>query len=691
MRLISLRNSAECIAFLLVAGVAVFADDYSPDGTITLEPIIVRGRQEDLIGEATSASQGRTGQNELDKRPLLRTGEVMELVPGLIITQHSGTGKANQYFLRGFNLDHGTDFSVNLDGVPLNLPTHGHGQGYLDLNFLIPELIDYVDYKKGPYYAEIGDFSSAGGADIHYYDKLPMGFAKLGVGENQFLRGVVGNSHPLGRGHLLYAVDSQYDNGPWQVPENYRKFSGVLRYSCGNRDSGNALTAMGYSGQWNSTDQIPERAVDQGIINRLGSLDPSDGGETSRLGFSADAWTEDGRTKSKANLFLQYYRLNLWSNFTYFLDDPVHGDQFEQQDQRIVAGGSAEKTWRSDFLAGMSENTIGLQVRHDNIPNVALKHTEGRTVIDTVREDRVKESTAGLYVKNSTQWFAKVRSILGLRGDGYLFDVHSNIAENSGTARDRILSPKMTLILGPWAETEFYANGGYGFHSNDARGTTIKVDPTTKEAADPVSPLVRSKGAEAGIRTSVIPHFQSTLSLWILDLDSELLFTGDAGTTEPSRPSRRNGVEWANFYRPISWLTFDGDIAFTHAEFTDQAPEGNEVPGALERVASAGVAVNSGQGIFGSFRLRYFGGRPLTEDNSVRSQSSTICNFQMGYQTRRLFNVTLDILNIFDSPDHDIDYYYTSRLQGEPMEGIEDIHFHPVEPRTVRIYVSSRF
>jgi hypothetical protein len=660
------------------------------DTVMELEPVLVTGRAADLLGVADSASQGQVGQTELDTRPLLRTGEVLEVIPGMAVTQHSGTGKANQYFLRGFNLDHGTDFSTRIDGIPVNLPTHAHGQGYMDLNFLIPEIIDTVDFRKGPYYAELGDFSSAGGADLHLFRTLPQGLIKFGVGQDDFYRLLVASSPRLGPGNLLYAVEGQYYDGPWDNPQRYQKFTGVLKYTLDRGDTGFSLMAMGYYGKWDSTDQIPERAVREGLIPRLGAIDPSDGGKTSRYSLSGEWWYKWANGTTKANAYVVYYTLNLFSNFTFFLDDPVNGDQFEQEDRRIVAGGNVSHTWSTDWLRQPMEHTLGLQVRYDAIPEVGLHKTHERTRVSTVRSDNVHETNLGLYYQQHTQWLPKLRTVLGLRGDLFFFDVESDTAANSSSRADNIVSPKVSLILGPWAKTEAYLNGGFAFHSNDARGTTITVDPQTGEPAARVDPLVRSKGAEIGVRSTYVPGLYSTVAFWYLALDSELLFVGDAGITEPSRPSRRYGVEWTNFYRLLPWLTLDADFAFTHAEFTDDDPAGDHVPGAVGTVIAAGATVDLPFNVFSSLRVRYFGARPLIEDNSVRSDPTTLVNLEAGYRYKQ-FVARLEVLNLLNSQDHDIDYFYASRLPGEPAEGVNDIHFHPVEPRTVRFYLTYKF
>ena len=656
----------------------------------TLEPVVVTGRADDLTGIAESASEGRVGQAQIEIRPFLRPGEVLEVVPGVIVTQHSGSGKANQYFLRGFNLDHGTDFSSFVDGVPVNFPTHAHGQGYMDLNWLIPELIDYVAFRKGPYYADVGDFSSAGTAAFHLVKTLPAGLAQVGIGQDDYYRVLVAQTPKIGPGHLLYAFEANFYNGPWDHNEHVRKFNGIVKYSLTSGPSTFSLGFAGYSNTWDSTDQIPQRAVDQGLISRLGAIDTSDGGRTQRYSLYSE-WARKGdKSLTEANAYLTYYRLHLFSNFTFFLDDPINGDQFEQSDERFVFGGNVAQTWYTTWLGRAMDHSIGLQVRHDAIPEVALFQTLRRDRIGTTRNDDVHETSVGFYYQNQTQWHPKVRTVLGLREDVFVFDVNSDTAVNSGNTTAAIFSPKLNLIFGPWASTELYLNGGFGFHSNDARGTTITVDPKTGEPAPQVNPLVQSKGAEIGVRSTWVPGLNSTLAFWYLHLDSELLFVGDAGITEPSRASRRYGVEWTNFYKPLPWLSLDFDIAYSHARFTEDDPAGNYIPGSIETTIATGVAIDLPNGIFGSLRTRYFGPRPLIEDNTVRSKATTLVNLQAGYKYKNL-RAQIDVLNLFNSDQHDIDYFYRSRLPGEPIEGVADVHFHPVEPRTVRFYLTYKF
>src|SRR6266478_4943130 len=504
----------------------------------TTPQVRIIGHYENAVGTSDAASQGTITPQLIETRPMLRPGEVLEYVPGVIITQHSGDGKANQYFLRGFNLDHGTDFLTTIDHMPVNLPTHAHGQGYSDINFLLPELVSRVEYKKGPYFADEGDFSSVGAADIDYYTKMPKGIASLGLGSNGYQRAMAANSFDSGPGHLLYGFELFHNDGPWVNPEDYRKLNGVLRFSQGTNADGYTVSLMGYHGKWNATDQIPQRAVDDGTISRFGAIDPTDGGKTSRYSLSLD------RHKTLANgavfhmdVYAIKYRLNLFSNFTFFLDNPFPvGDQFEQSDERTIVG--LTPSWV--FTGKLDER----QMTHKFV-----------------------QTGLGLYYENTLQWTDTFRSIAGVREDFYGARVDSGTAANSGTTSAHITSPKLNFVFGPYDKTEYFLNYGQGFHSNDARGTTITT-------ATKVPALVKTRGEEIGMRTERVPHLQSSLSLWRLALDSELVFRGDAGTTEASRPSLRRGIEWSNRYIPHDWLLVDLDLSASRAQFTDGDPAG---------------------------------------------------------------------------------------------------------------------
>jgi hypothetical protein len=640
-----------------------------------------------LVGIALSASQGAVTAHQLETRPVMRAGEVLETVPGVIISQHSGEGKANQYYLRGFNLDHGTDFATTVAGMPVNMPTHGHGHGYSDLSFLIPELVSGVQYSKGPYFAEQGDFATAGAASINYVNRLPGPLVQIGGGADGYLRALVAVSPRVGGGTLLAAFDAGHNDGPWDRPDDYRRVNGVARYTGGDALNGFSITGMAYRGKWNSTDQIPRRAVDEGAIGRFGFLDPTDGGNSYRYSGSFDWQTIRGTGATRVTAYGIAYDLDLFSNFTYALDDPEHGDQFHQADHRFVSGAKISYRRISRWGDRSMQNTVGGQLRHDDISNVALYNTAARELVSTTREDEVGQTSGGVYVQNEIGWSPAVRSILGLRADGYRFNVNSDDSRNSGETSAGIVSPKGGVIIGPFGGTEFYANAGYGFHSNDARGATIRVDPQTGAPVDKVTPLVRATGTELGFRTVAVPRLQSTFSFWTLHLDSELVFVGDAGTVEPGRPSHRYGVELANYYSPRPWITLDADVSWSHSHFTDEDPAGDRIPGSVESVVSAGLSVDDVRGVFGSLRARYFGPRPLVEDDSVRSKATALVNLGAGYRISPKVRFVLDVFNLFDAADSDIDYFYESRLPGEPAEGVADIHFHPTLPRTARVGV----
>ena len=693
----SRRHRLKVLVAALAAQNAVLFQAHA-GGEQTLERVIVNGNSTGLVGVADSANSGTVTQKQLEARTVYRPGELLEATPGLIVSQHSGEGKANQFYLRGFNLDHGTDLRTTVDGMLVNQRSHSHGQGWTDLNFLIPELAIGMEYRKGPYYAAEGDFASAGAVSIKYADSLARGLASVARGQNGFKRVLLADSPSVGvgvgtgtgtgsapgSGKLLYALEAVQNDGPFVNPDRFRKLNGVLRYSEGDALNGFNVSAMAYQARWNATDQIPKRAVDAGLLNRFDAIDPTDGGSSHRYSLSA-AWRRSGEASgTQVNAYLIDTQLNLFSNFTYALDDALRGDQFAQPDRRRTFGLNAAHAWALKGVGMESENSVGLQIQTDNIVN-GLLSTQARQTLSTTRTDHIVQSSVGLYAENATRWTPWFRSVAGLRADGYRFKVGSDNPANSGTVNAAIVNPKLGLIFGPWAKTDFYVNAGGGFHSNDARGTTIRVDPKSGAAVDPVTALVRSRGTELGVRTVLIPGLQTSLSVYRLDFGSELLFKGDAGTTEAGRPSRRTGFELANFYRLSDWLTVDADLAFARARFRDIDAVGQRIPGAVEGVASLAIAVDNLGPWFGALQWRYFGPRPLLEDNSVRSSSTALFNGRIGYKINPQNSVELEGFNLGNKKASAIDYYYASRLPGEAAGGTDDIHFHPSESRSFRL------
>ena len=692
-----LRTSARApLLAALLASAAVSRGEAQASGSSILtrdsvraqvvDTVKVLGRIDDLIGSAHSASEGRIGAVDLRQRPITREGELLETVPGMIVTQHSGEGKANQYFVRGFNLDHGTDFRTRLEGMPLNMSTHGHGQGWTDLNFLIPELVESLDYKLGVHHADIGDFGSAGGAAFQLVRTLARPFVSLHGGANGLARVAAGGSRRAAGGTLLVAGEVKAYDGPWLRAEGVRKSSGVVRYSADRGTSRFSVLGMAYRNGWNANDQIAQRAVEDGLVSRFGQIDSTNGGAAQRYSLSG-SWRRVGaRSVQDVDLFAIRSDLTLFSNFTYFLDDPVRGDQFTQTDRRTILGGNATHRQGTEALGTVHAMTLGLETRADLIDGVGLYRTARQVRHASVREDRVRQVGSGAFVQAESRWWPWFRSVLGVRADAYGFDVTSDRSENSGRRAAGIVSPKASLVFSPTSTTELYLSGGLGFHSNDARGTTITVDPANGAPALRVDPLVRSRGAELGLRASPLRGLRSTVSLWALDLGSELLFVGDAGTTEPSAASRRRGVTFANFHRPTASLTLDADVSFAHARFAGVPKTADRIPGALENVVAGGVTWTSvRRGPYGALRVRHFGAYPLTEDNGVRARASTLLNADAGYRLASGVRLQVTMLNLLNGRAEDIEYFYTSRLQGEPAGGVDGVHAHPVEPRQVRV------
>jgi outer membrane receptor protein involved in Fe transport len=672
------------------------------------------------------ASQMSVTGSELSARLVTRPGELLEAAPGLIVTQHSGEGKANQYFLRGYNLDHGTDLAITVDDMPINMRTHAHGQGYSDLNWLIPELVGSLNVRKGPYFADVGDFGSAGSLQIDLVDRLDKNLAQVTLGSFGYQSYLGIGSTKLGEGSLLMAGEFGGYNGPWANPEDMRKFNGLVRYAQGTATDGFSLTGMAYSNKWDSTDQVPQRAIS--AIGLFGSEDSSDGGNTGRFSLSARMAGTDAAGSWKANAYVIKSELDLFNNFTYSLDNPVQGDQFHQHDDRIVTGGNVSRSYVGSLAGLPTETTFGIQARYDAI-DLALTDTFQRTFLSNIRSDKVGEGSVGIYAENTVHWTPWFRTTLGWRGDFYAASVDSLFdSNNSGNAHSAIGSPKFRMALGPFRKTELFLGLGMGMHSNDARGTTITEDPTDPSIKLGASPLlVRTRGAEIGVRSKLVPGLDSSLSLFVLDQASEIVFSGDAGDTEASRASERYGIEWTNNYRLSSWLGVDADLALTHARFlgfdSDQAalyeslagfPQaqignapGNYIPNAPAIVASAGITLGDKFGWSGALRWRYLGPTPLTEDNSFRSPATSIVNARIGYGFDNGWSVHLDLFNLLDTRANQITYAYGSLIKTDNLfaacnsptpppaavcqTGVMDSVLHPIEPLAARLTVTAKF
>ncbi len=665
-----------------------FALDDPAEGDI--EHIRVNGDMSQKSGEFVSASQGWVSGDTLLERPMLRTGEMLEFIPGMMVTQHSGSGKANQYFLRGFNLDHGTDFTVSVDGMPINMRSHGHGQGYSDLNFVIPEMVDNLSYFKGTYYANIGDFSSAGGAFFNLKDSIDDNRLFFTLGEYGYQRLATLNHADIGEGKAIAAFEYQTYDGPWtDINEDVRKKNANIRYITPLFDGELTVTGMAYDNSWNGADQVPARAIESGLIDRLGSIDTDVGGESSRYSLSAN-YTSDG---INASFYAIDTDLTLFSNFTYFLDNPETGDQFEQADDRQIYGGEIFTTVPLAVTDG-STITMGAQWRFDDIENVGLYRTRNLQRVGTIREDAIKSSSYSLFAQSNILLTDALSLSLGGRYDYLDVDVTSDLAANSGEESDGLFTLKAALKYAVTDDITAFANTGQGFHSNDARGATITIDPVSSEPT-PASPLlVKSLGYEAGVNYTDGRTFNVSAALWRLELDSELLYVGDAGFTEASRPSERHGIELSAYYWISHHLTTDIEAAYTNARFSDRVEgEGRHIDGTVPGVVSAGATYyqnNDQLGMSYTLRARYLSSRTVESFDEVSPPATFLLNAQVAYR-QPTWDVTLEVLNALDSDDHDIDYFYASRLPGEPEGGIEDLHYHPVEPRNVRVTFSLRY
>jgi hypothetical protein len=624
------------------------------------------------------------------------------------------------------------------------------------MNTVIPEFVQRVNYEKGPYYADVGNFSSAGSAHMVFFKTLPQSFFKVEGGMYGYGRAVFGVSRKLGLGNLLYGGEVYHDNGPWSTHEdNFYKYNGLVTYSQGGNANGFSITARSYRGTWHSSDQIPIDAIP--LVGYFGALNPTDGGESQRYSLQGEWHREGANSLTKITAYGFYYDLNLFSDFTYYLDDPNKSDQFEQQDRRWVAGLDAHHTIFSQWFGRKVENTIGLQVRNDWVHN-GLYRTEDRVRTDksdsnACNDEPVPQCVAspnliailpadtdlnkftdtlvGVYAENKVQWTAKFRSVLGLRGDDAKYVVTSltpsyvatelpsapevNFADlNSGSATKFLPEPKLSLIFGPLSNTEFYAQGGFSYHSNDARGATQKEQPIAPDnpfptSSTPISPLVQTKGGEFGVRTSAVPHLQSTLSLWYLRSNSELQQDGDTGGTVASeQSSNRYGFEWANYYTPTGHLVFDLDMADSRAQFTQidpddaaytnvggglypvQGPGGKLVPEAVKVVISSGITLHDYRGLTPTLRLRYFGPRDLTSDGINRSKATLLVNAGAGYQIAEKWRISADLLNLLNRRNDDITYAYVSRITPTATPAFTNV-FHPAEPFQVRFSLERTF
>jgi TonB-dependent Receptor Plug Domain len=674
----------------------------------SLENVEVMGHFDTRVGSSDAASQGVVLSKTLEDQAFLRPGEILETIPGLVVTQHSGDGKANQYFLRGYNLDHGTDFSSSVDGVQANMPTHAHGQGYSDLNYIIPELIDHINYRKGTYFAENGDFSSAGSSDIVYKKKLEKSIFNYSLGSYGYQRALFAHSTPLHSPSdskidrslintdpvLLSAIELMHEDGPWEHKEKLQKINTVLKLSNGSAYNGWSTDFKWYSAHWNSTDQVPLELIESGQLGLYGSMNPSDGGGSSRMIVSAERHDGSDSEYSKSSVSYERYRLNLWSDFTFFENSPLTGDQFEQADNRQIVNGKWAHGWNHSLFNLDSTTEFGLSARFDDI-QLGLYNTQNRNIIDTTSRNHVLELMSSTWIKNLTTWNPVLRTVVGLRAD------HLNMKntafenpQNSGLASAGIVSPKFSAILGPWNQTEFFFNIGQGLHSNDARGVINKIDVSTGEAAVPVPAIVASHGEEVGVRSQVNSALQTSLALWRLESGSELVYSADSGSTSANGASLRTGIEWNNHWVMNDWAFIDADLAWTHARYkymNDNGQLGDQIPNAVGRVGIIRAAVQNLGRWSGGWETRYIGPYPLNQDGSQVAPPALVTNLRIKRTLDQGVHLTVDLLNLLNSRYYDIAYNQDYQVSPSAPVQPNGITVHPGEPRQFRVGLQVAF
>ena len=638
-----------------------------PSPEVGSSDIVVTGRAERRIGTAQAANEGSISGDELRVRPLLRTSELAEAVPGLIAVQHSGGGKAAQYLIRGYNLDHGTDFTIAVDNMPFNLRSHAHGEGYLDLNGLIPETVARISYRKGPYRASDGDFSFVAAAALDTVDRFDRPFVAATVGSYGYRRVAAGGSFEVGPGSLVLATELKANDGRWQLAERLRHVGAFAKYTTETGLGTLRASVSLYDASWRPTEQIPVRAIGVLVPDRFGTLDPDLRGSTDRQVFNIGLRSKD----LTVTAYAQHYRFDLLSNFTFFLADPIRGDQLEQAEDRWTYGG---RIARRVALSSRLTATVGADAQTDRIGGLGLYQTQGgRRIGTTSLVDATETSFAG-YVEASWKPVARVSLLGGARVDHYRFHtIARGGAGNTGAVNDTIATPKAGASVELTRGVAIYANYGQGFHSNAIRGVTAAIDPTQG--------LARATGYELGGRFERGPAILSLVHWWSRS-SSELVYSGDDGTVSPTGPSRRRGFELSAALRPIRWLALDGNFATNHARFVD-APGFDRIPNALESAGELGIAALLDQ-FTAALRVRYAGPRPLIEDNSVRSPATTVVNLRAA-RTFGSVEVSAELLNLFDTSRADADYFYSSRLPGEPLEGVEGVHSRTVEPRMIRV------
>ena len=686
-------------------------------GSAVSEVVVTAGSRLNLLGTADTASQGSITAEELQLRPVYRVGQLLETTPGLVVTVHSGEGKAQQYLVRGFNLDHGTDIANFVDDMPVNRSTNTHGQGYSDANFMMPEVFSGLDFTKGPYHAEVGDFGAVVSTHVKMANEIPNQMSAT-IGTLGVYNGFVGGTYRVSDvARLLGGLYLGHVDGPYDHPDNFRKIAAVARYSHGETDDGYDLTAMYYKGQGNMTTDQPLRAFQQGLIGRYGTLDPSDGSYSERISLSSHIAAKgdigNGAWNLAANAYAVRWRMFLYNNFTHLLDDPVNGDQEKQDESRTTLGGATTFKLTQSFGGIDTETSLGVQLRYDDA-FVDRRHTRQRQVLGYCEEqqpdgpaipvpatqgacnaDRVRLLDLGPWIESTVHWTPWLRTILGAREEYYHATDHSFVTGFSGARSQTLFQPKASLVLGPFHQTELYLSGGRGFHSDDVRGVFGTV-PLEGTSIGPTPLLAQATGYEVGLRTNLIPRLPIQIAMFQEDFQSELTYNADAGQDEASAPSRRQGIELSAQYKPLPWLELNTDLAFSRARYTGNfAAFGLDQPfiaNAPTFIGSFGVLVDNLGPWFGGFQWRALGRYPVNDGSETpQDKGYSEFNADIGYKVSDRLRLMLSVFNLTNTKADSAAYYYAARLKGEPADGVGDFQVHPLEPISVMFKATAYF
>jgi len=671
------------------------------------EQVNVTASRIDMTGRAETASQGSVTRKELQLRPAYRVGQLLETVPGLIVTVHSGEGKANQYLLRGFNLDHGTDFANFVDDMPVNQSTNAHGQGYSDMNFLIPELAAGLDFTKGPFYASVGDFGVVGSEHMRIANQIPNQIS-LSAGTLNDERAYAGGTVRLRNGdRWLAAFDVAHLGGPWVHPDNYRQINAATRYSHGDSHNGFDVTGMYYRGEWSSTTDQPVTALDQGLISRYGTLDPTDGGHAERFSLSAHHVVSGSDWQIKTSVYGIHSLMTLWNDFTHYLVDPVDGDQEQQDETRTTLGGQTAYTRWDRLWVFPTETSFGIQGRYDRT-YIDRRHDQGRVVLASCPDspdgggsfvcnaDHIHSGNVGFYAQNTTHWLSWMRTIVGLRGDYYAGSDHSLVTGYNGSTAQVLFEPKGSLVFGPWKKSEIYFSAGQGFHSNDLRAVLGTVPATGFTVGSVSTPyMTKAVSEEIGFRTDIIPKLNIQAAAFRIDFASELTYDADNGVNDAGPPSRRQGLEFSAQYHPFKWMELNGDFSFAHAKyFTGNLAAygiaGYYIPNAPSYIASVGLLIDNLGPWFGGIQMRMLGPYPLIEDYSLGSDGYREVNVDAGYKFPHGVKLQVSVYNLFNTHAASSEYAYEYRLT--PTSASETgVTYHPLEPISARFALTATF